>query len=66
MQSASAALKVLNSSRMQGHWKVTDLSRNGTMINGAKLGKDNSKQLKGGEEITVSLATPGDNSTWVK
>ena len=51
---------------MQGHWNVTDLSRNGTMVNGAKVGKENCKELKGDEEVMISLATPGDTSTWVK
>lgn len=40
---------------VQGKWFVKDLSRNGTLVNSIKLGKDNVKELKDGDEITVSI-----------
>lgn len=42
---------------MQGQWFIKDLSRNGTLVNKARLGKDITKKLADGDEITVSQTT---------
>jgi len=41
----------------QGTWYIHDLSRNGTHVGTDMLGKDVKRELKGGEEITLSAPT---------
>lgn len=43
---------------LQGQWLVTDTSTNGTYINGAKIGKNNSAVLRAGDKLGLSVMTP--------
>jgi len=43
---------------VQGIWTIIDLSRNGTQVDTVNLGKDKKRELKGGEEITLSNPSP--------
>lgn len=41
----------------QAQWYIKDLSRNGTLVNGSRIEKSVARELKEGDEITVSIST---------